>query len=220
MTRVKVCGITNLEGGLAALDGGADYLGFVFYPPSIRLVTPEQAAGLIKGLRRARPHAWEAVGVFVNEPIEVVQKILALGILDVVQLNGEEPIEYIQQIPLPVFRAVRVGGGQQEGLQPRADDFGAQRLLVDASVPGRYGGTGVAYDWAEVRPTVRDGFLAGGLTPGNVGEAIATAAPWGVDVSSGVQQDGVKSPVLIQAFLDAVHVADAAPARSAFGHPR
>jgi phosphoribosylanthranilate isomerase len=210
MTRVKVCGITNLEGGRAALEGGADYLGFVFYPPSIRLVTPRQAADLIKALLEAKSQGWQAVGVFVNEPIEIIQSILELGVLDIVQLNGEESREYIRQIPLPTFKAVRVGGEHHDGQEPRPEDFGAERLLVDASVPGRYGGTGVTYDWAEVRPIVRDGFLAGGLTPDNVGHAIATAMPWGVDVSSGVEQDGLKSPSLIHAFLDAVHAADAA----------
>lgn len=209
MTRVKVCGITTLVGGLAALDGDADYLGFVFYPPSIRLVTPEQARQLITQLRDARPGPWKAVGVFVNEPLQVIHEILELGVLDVVQLNGEESADYVREIPTPVFKAVRIGGDRGGGSTPRAWDFAAQRLLVDASVPGRYGGTGVTYDWTQVRPIVADGFLAGGLTPENVGQAIAATTPWGVDVSSGVERDGVKSPQLVHAFLDAVHAADA-----------
>ena len=213
MTRVKICGITTLEGGIAALEAGADYLGFVFYPPSIRLVTPARAAALITALREAWPGPWQAVGVFVNEPLPLIDDILGLGVLNIVQLNGEESADYVRRITAPVFKAVRIGGAGLGGPVPQADDYGAQRLLVDANVPGQYGGTGMIYDWADVRPIVADGFLAGGLTPDNVGAAIAAAQPWGVDVSSGVEKDGVKAPELIGAFLDAVHIADRAAAR-------
>jgi phosphoribosylanthranilate isomerase len=213
MTLIKVCGITSIEAGLTALDAGASYLGFVFYPPSIRLVTPEGAGKMISALREAHPAGWQAVGVFVNESLEKVRAVAALSGLDVVQLNGEEPREYVEALDLPVFKAVRIGGDAPVAVPPSPADFAAERLLVDASVPGQYGGTGVSYDWTQVRPIVVDGFVAGGLTPTNVGAAIAAATPWGVDVSSGVERGGVKNPKLIRAFLEAVRQADAALVR-------
>lgn len=208
MTRVKICGITNLEAGLAALDEAADYLGFVFYPPSPRILTIDAAGQLIADLRGSRPEGWQAVGVFVNEPVEVIRAALQRCQLDVIQLNGEEDVDYIRQIPAPVFKAVRIGGAAGDQPLPTAGAFGAQRLLVDASVPGRYGGTGVVYDWAQVRPVVADGFLAGGLTSENVRPALAAAHPWGVDVSSGVERGGEKRPELIRAFIQAIREAD------------
>lgn len=203
-TKIKICGISTVAAGLAAIDAGADYLGFVFYPPSPRVLEPEGARALIAELRQARPGGWRAVGVVVNEPVQKVVSIREVCALDAVQLNGEESREYSRQIPGPVIKAVRLGGASAAGPVPTADSFGAERLLIDASVPGRYGGTGVAYDWAQFRSAVADGFLAGGLTPDNVVEAIAAAKPWGVDVSSGVEEDGTKSPALIRAFIEAV----------------
>lgn len=213
MTRVKVCGITTLDGGRAAIEHGADFLGFVFFPPSIRNLEPEVGAALVAELREACPGNWQAVGVFVNEPIARVREITDRCGLDVIQLNGEETAEYVRQLPRPVVKAVRIGGAAKDGPSPQAEDYAAERLLVDASVPGRYGGTGLTYDWAEVRPIVAGGFLAGGLTPENVGQAIAAAAPWGVDVSSGVEREGIKRPKLIAAFLEAVRAADLAKVR-------
>jgi phosphoribosylanthranilate isomerase len=209
MTVVKICGITDIAGGVAAIDGGASYLGFVFYPRSTRLLTPDEAAGLINSLRAARPSGWQAVGVFVNEPLDRLTAICRVTGLDIVQLNGEETIDYIRKVRPPVFKALRIGGLRSADL-PAASTYGATRLLVDASVPGSYGGSGVAYDWAEVRELVADGFLAGGLTPENVARAIAAARPWGVDVSSGVERNGRKDPVLIARFLAAVAICDQA----------
>src|SRR5206468_2859163 len=126
MTRIKICGISDVGAGMAALEAGADYLGFVFYPPSHRCLEVARAAS------------------------------------------------------------------------------GIERILLDTSVPGRYGGTGETYAWGDFRASVEDAFLAGGLTPGNVGEAIAAAHPWGVDVSSGVEENKLKRPELIRAFIEAV----------------
>jgi phosphoribosylanthranilate isomerase len=203
MTIVKICGIATVDGGLAAIDAGADYLGFVFYPPSARALDVPRAERLIGDLRAARPEGWRAVGVFVNEPLAVIAETATACRLDIVQLNGDEPAEYVRQIDAPVFKAVRFSlpGGSR---LPTAASFGAARVLVDANVPGRYGGTGVSYDWSRVRAAVAEGFLAGGLTAENVGEALDRAQPWGVDVSSGVEVNGVKSPALIERFIAAV----------------
>jgi len=203
VTVIKICGILDVRGGLAAIDAGADYLGFVFYPPSSRALDIPRARRLVADLRGARPGGWQAVGVFVNEPLEVIDETATACALDVVQLNGEEPPDYVRQIGNPVFKALRFKDSDGAAL-PTATSFGAARVLVDANVPGRYGGTGVRYDWSRVRAAVADGFLAGGLTPENVAEALDRAQPWGVDVSSGVEKDGVKDPKLIERFIAAV----------------
>lgn len=208
MTTIKICGITDLVNGCAAIDGGAEYLGFVFYPPSHRALDVRSAARLIGELHEARPDGWRAVGVFVNEPLEVIDAAIRTCRLDVVQLNGEELADYIRRIAWPVFKAIRVPAPNPESPIPTAASLGAERLLVDANVPGRYGGTGVAYDWSGVRSAVADGFLAGGLTPENIAEALDRARPWGVDVSSGVERQGVKTPELIGRFIGAVREAD------------
>jgi len=208
MTIVKICGITTIADGLAAIDAGAEYLGFVFYPPSHRHLEVDRAARLVDGLRNARPEGWKAVGVFVDEPLEIVEHTVRACGLEVVQLQGNEDAAYVRSVPAPVFKAIRYEAGVA---LPRAEEVGALRILVDASVPGRVGGTGIAYDWGLVRHAVADGLLAGGLTPLNVTEALVAALPWGVDVSSGVEVEKRKQPALIQDFLEAVHAFDARP---------
>jgi phosphoribosylanthranilate isomerase len=214
MTAIKICGVKDFGNGLVAIDAGADYLGFIFYPPSHRALEPKVAARLIAELRAARPSGWQAVGVFVNEPLDVVEGTVERRGLDVVQLNGEEPPDYVRRIARPVFKAVRVPSGGADGARisiPPAAWFGAARILLDANVPGYYGGTGERYDWADLGRAVAEGFLAGGLTPDNVASAMALAHPWGVDVSSGVERDREKDPDLITRFIAAVHAADANP---------
>jgi phosphoribosylanthranilate isomerase len=203
VTVIKICGIVEVASGLTAIDAGADYLGFVFYPPSSRALDIPRAQRLLRDLRAARPSGWQAVGVFVNEPLSVIAATVTACELDVVQLNGEEQSDYIRQIGHPVFKALRFRESAETEL-PTAASMGAARVLLDANVPGRYGGTGVPYDWSRVRSCVAEGFLAGGLTPENVAEALDRARPWGVDVSSGVEHQGVKSPALIERFITAV----------------
>src|SRR5207244_3793892 len=179
MTATKICGIVDVPNGVVAIDAGADYLGFVFYPPSSRALDIPGAQRLIAELRAARPGGWQAVGVFVNEPLGRIAEASATCRLDVVQLNGEETADYIRQIEAPVFKALRFRESAG-GPLPTAPSLGAARVLIDANVPGRYGGTGVPYDWSQVSAAVVDGFLAGGLTPENVAQAIERAQPWGV----------------------------------------
>jgi phosphoribosylanthranilate isomerase len=262
MTIVKICGIMDVPNGLAAIDAGADYLGFIFYPPSFRFLTVARAADLIEELRAQRPNGWQAVGVFVNEPLDRVFGVQHACGLDVVQLNGEEDETYIRQISGPVFKSVRyseksgdrsllpspqpspqrgvgvapsplplgeVGErsepGEGRGLRvvgpngggghgphpnplPEGERTGGFRILLDANVPGMYGGTGVSFEWTSVRHLVADGFLAGGLSPENILTALEQAQPWGVDVSSGVEREKQKDPELIRAFLAAVRCFD------------
>jgi phosphoribosylanthranilate isomerase len=213
MTVIKICGIVDVQNGVVAIDAGAEYLGFVFYPPSSRALDIPRAERLVAGLRDARPSGWQAVGVFVNEPLSVIAETAAACGLDIVQLNGEEPADYIRQIDAPVFKALRFHDSTDSDL-PTAASIGAARVLLDANVPGRYGGTGVSYDWSRVSAAVAAGFLAGGLTPDNVAQALDRARPWGVDVSSGVEHDGVKSPALIEQFIAAVRRAEVSSPQS------
>jgi phosphoribosylanthranilate isomerase len=212
VTAIKICGIKDLANGIVAIDAGADYLGFIFYPPSHRALDPAAAATLIRELREARPARWKAVGVFVNEPLAMIEGTADRCALDVVQLNGEEPADYIGSVSRPVFKSVKVpdaAPGRPRPAIPTAASLRANRILLDANVPGYYGGTGVTYPWEELGDAVADGFLAGGLTPANVESAVAMARPWGVDVSSGVERDREKDPDLVRAFIAAVRRADA-----------
>jgi indole-3-glycerol phosphate synthase / phosphoribosylanthranilate isomerase len=200
VVKVKICGLRRLEEAETALEEGADFLGFVFYPPSPRYLAPAEAAALIASLR-ARPggRPWAAVGVFVNEPADLVNETADRCGLDFVQLHGTEPAAYCTQMRRPVIKALRLA--EVGSRAARAADYGAVRLLLDAQVPGYWGGTGVRVDWAAARPHAGEALIAGGLTPANVQEAIETLRPWGLDVSSGVERDGTKDVALIRAFL-------------------
>jgi phosphoribosylanthranilate isomerase len=192
---VKICGITSVEDASHAVAAGATALGFVFWPKSPRFVTPECAADIA----RAVPPGVDTVGVFVDAPIERVNETVERVGLSIVQLHGEEPAEYARAVRCPVLRAVRVGDiASVEGWPAPV------RLLIDAIDPEARGGTGARVDWdrAAAVARTRDVVLAGGLTPENVGEAIEKVRPWGVDVSSGVEQaPGVKDPDKVTRFV-------------------
>ncbi len=211
MTLVKICGIVLESQGMAALEAGADMLGFVF-AESPRRVEPEAAAGLIRACRSAFPVArrpWLAVGVFANQELRFVQRVAQLSRLDAVQLSGREAPEYSRQIATPVFKAVHLSddlltrakgdlAGEFEAIRA---SHGAERLLLDSGRAGRLGGTGENFDWSRVGTAADGCIVAGGLTPSNVAAAIAAMRPWAVDVSSGVETAGRKDPALIRAFI-------------------
>ena len=193
---LKVCGITRLTDGLHAVSEGATALGFVFWPRSPRYVTPERAAEIIAEL----PATVMPIGVFVNEPVDAIQAIAGQAGLRAVQLHGDEPPAYEDALPWPIFRAVT--------LENAADACTAwtpaATLLLDAADPERRGGTGVTVDWLGAAELARRRrvVLAGGLTPANVGEAIGIVQPYGVDVSSGVEESpGVKDFTKVSKFL-------------------
>lgn len=202
MTRVKICGLRDVEAAGAAIESGADMLGFIFYPPARRYIEPALVASILDRLPRARV---EAVGVFVNATGDEIAETARLCHLDLVQLSGDEPPEFIRTLAWPVARTVHVGPDTTIA-DARAIVDGARLIHLDAKRPGHYGGTGATFDWAFARAARSLGsvLLAGGLDPGNVASAIAAADPWGVDVSSGVETDGVKDLVKIEAFLKAV----------------
>ena len=193
---LKVCGITRLTDALHAAGQGATALGFVFWPRSPRYVTPEQAAGIIREL----PGTMTTVGVFVNEPVDSIRHIAARTGITAVQLHGDEPPAYADAISYPLLRSVTV-----EDADRTAADWPAETtLLLDADDRARRGGTGRTVDWggAAQVASARRVVLAGGLTPANVAEAIAIVRPYGVDVSSGVEEaPGVKDLKKVTAFL-------------------
>jgi phosphoribosylanthranilate isomerase len=198
MVQVKICGITSLEDAHTAVDCGADALGFVFYPPSPRYVTPEQAARII----RALPPFVTTVGLFVDVTCDVVNEMVACCGLDRVQLHGRETPEFCRQISRPVIKAIRIKNA--ESLSP-VPDYVVSAYLLDAYVEGALpGGTGASFAWELAARAKPYGpiILAGGLTPENIDSAIAQVRPYGVDVSSGVERlPGVKDHQKIRHFI-------------------
>ena len=195
---VKICGITNREDALAAVEGGAAALGFNFYPKSPRYIAPKDAARLAEGL----PASVLKVGVFVNEPAGRIKEIAALAGLDVAQLHGDERPGTLPQ-NLRVWKAFRVDSSLEPAL---LDAYPAEAFLLDTPSAGLFGGTGLTFDWTLAKGTGRRIILAGGLDASNVREAIRTARPWGVDASSRLEsapgrKDHKKMIEFIQAAL-------------------
>jgi len=203
-TRIKICGLTREADVDAAVAAGADALGFVFYPPSPRYVTPQRAAELA---RRVPPFV-EVVGLFVNEAPAVVRAACETVPISLLQFHGDEDAVYCRQFSRPWLRAARVRPGLD--LVEFARSFpDARGLLLDAFVDG-YGGGGHVFDWTLIPPGL-PGFLvlSGGLTADNVGDAMERVRPLAVDVSSGVETSkGIKDHQKIAAFVAAVRKAD------------
>jgi phosphoribosylanthranilate isomerase len=197
-----MCGITRLEDALTCVEAGVDALGFNFWSGSKRHVTPAQAAEIARVL----PPGVLRVGVFVRAaPAEVRATVYAVG-LGAVQLHGDEdPAEYAT-VGVPLWQVLRI-----ESALPEAASVHASEVLLDAKVEG-FGGGGRAFDWSLARGAGRYGvpfWLAGGLTPANVGEAVRKAQPPGVDVASGVEsRPRIKDPALVRAFVAAVRAAE------------
>jgi len=210
MTRVKICGIRDETNALAAVEAGADFIGLVF-APSKRQITPTQAYEIVSAVKKSSD-ATKVVGVFVNAPASQVNEIADFCALDCVQLSGDESWEYCCEIVEPIIKAIRIGQQSPEEVCAELSAGGkllpAQRFitLLDSQVEGKYGGTGESFNWklaqqvAEKFPVI----IAGGLDPKNVARLIETVKPWGVDVSSGVESNGLKDALKIRAFLKAV----------------
>ena len=197
MVRVKICGITSVEDALQAVEAGADALGFVFHEKSPRSVSPEQAAMII----RALPPFVQAVGLFVNAEIDLVNAMAELCRLDLVQLHGEEPPEFCGLVARRVIKAFRVKDVTSLDL---IGNYRVAGYLLDAWLPDTYGGTGTTFNWEIAKLAGEFGpiILAGGLTPCNVRSAVEAVAPYGVDVSSGVESaPGKKDPEKVREFI-------------------
>lgn len=201
-TRVKICGITRLEDGLAAATAGADALGFNFYDKSPRVIGIGQA----QEFHAALPPFVARVGLFVNAQPEFVKAVLAAVPLDLLQFHGDESEEYCRGFARPYLKALRMKPGMDVAAAAQAY-ASAQGILVDAWHEEQYGGTGKAFDWSLLGAAVRSErlVLAGGLHPGNVAEAIRQVRPWAVDVSSGVESaPGIKDKGKIEQFMSAI----------------
>jgi phosphoribosylanthranilate isomerase len=204
MTRVKICGITTLEDALAAVEAGADAIGFIFAAGSPRTVTPEHAAQIAAGLP---PFVW-TVGVFVDQPAADLLRIATQVPLQAVQLHGKETDDYSRQIPLPIVKAIRVRN--VESLSP-IGVFPARAFLLDAYVEGQPGGTGMCAPWELAAQVTGKApiILSGGLRPENVADAIRRVHPFGVDVSSGVERaPGRKDHRKVKEFIAHVRETD------------
>ena len=195
MVRVKICGITNEKDALAAVARGADALGFIF-APSPRMVIPERAKQIIEKL----PPWITAVGVFVNEKPAKIMQIASYCNIDWAQLHGEESPEECRQLTLKVIKTVK----NNIKIIP---EYKAAGILLDAYDPDRAGGTGRLYDWDKAKEAKKYGrpiILAGGLTPDNVAEAVRIVRPYGVEASSGVEEEpGRKDHKKIEMFIKA-----------------
>ena len=202
MTIIKICGIKTLKDALAAIEAGADYLGFNFYPKSVRFIEKSACAEITSVLKQEHPQI-KLVGVFVNSSVEEIKNILQTCHLDLAQLHGDETPEIFAQLAPHAFRAFRGIPESNVGYE-RSE---APTMLIDAAVKGVYGGSGVTADWAAAAELAKKYplLLAGGLTPENVADAVRQVRPWGVDVASGVESaPGEKDAEKMSAFVKAV----------------
>lgn len=197
MTKIKLCGLQSLNDVTAANVVQPDYIGFVFAKTSKRFITPQTAEQLRKKLDRKIT----AVGIFVNEPVEIVAQLLNKGIIDMAQLHGNESEEYITLLRKKTDKKLIKAFSVNEAKNLRAAySCSADYILLDSGS----GGTGESFDWNILQNFGRPYFLAGGLNINNVSEAVSRLHPYAVDVSSGVETDGRKDDVKMAAFINAV----------------
>jgi phosphoribosylanthranilate isomerase len=200
-TQVKICGITNLADAEAAAEAGADALGFVFYNNSPRYMTISAVAGMFK----KSPLRIMRVGVFVNAPADFVFRAVAECGLSLLQFHGDEPPEFCKQFGVMSMKAFRIRDADSLKELPK---YSTDAWLLDAYSADHPGGTGEKFNWdlaVEAQKFGRPVFLAGGLTPENVVDAVRRVKPFGVDVSSGVERSpGKKDHAKVRAFIRAV----------------
>ena len=214
MTVIKICGIQRAEDALAAAVAGADFLGLVFVQEARRSLTEDQAAQMVQALTGYPGKLPQVVGLFADQPIDQVNRLIKSCHLERVQLCGSEPLNYCRRVQAPVIKVVHVpeGGASDDAAARLAKRIRPYRraghtITLDRQVGGLQGGTGQSFDWSIAARLAQAGdefLLAGGLTPDNVGEAVRAVAPWGVDVSSGVETGGVKDATKIRAFIQQI----------------
>jgi len=199
--RVKICGLTSLSDALAAVEAGADAIGFMFYERSPRNLSLTVAAQIVREL----PPFVARVGVFVDASEEFIRRAIAECALDTLQFHGDESPEFCQKFSLKSYKAFRIRGAESLKDLPRYPTSG---WLLDSFVPDKVGGTGATFNWDLARQAKEFGrpiILAGGLTPENVAEAVRQVQPFAVDVSSGVEsQPGIKDHGKVRAFIQEV----------------
>ena len=208
---IKICSVQAVDHALAAAEAGADFVGFNFVPGVRRRLEEDAGRRMVREYRERRGTGGpKLVGIFADQPLEEVNRILAECDLDMAQLSGQEPISYALRVERPVIKAVHVPAGQPrdqtiDDLNRLLTELEASGILplLDPHVDGAPGGTGATFDWAiaeALAPSHRF-LLAGGLTPDNVADAVRQVHPWGVDVSSGVETGGLKDPEKVRAFV-------------------
>ena len=211
MTYIKICGIRDENHALAAIEAGADFIGLVF-APSRRQVTPPEAREIASAVKKSST-ATRVVGVFVNAPVFQINEIADFCALDWVQLSGDESWEYCHELKKAIIKVIHVSSGQKTDEILADIETGYELLpekelicLLDSRVGGAYGGTGQVFNWQLAREvSVRfPVMIAGGLTPANVGQLVREVQPWGVDISTGVESNGLKDTSKIRAFVKAV----------------
>jgi phosphoribosylanthranilate isomerase len=213
--RVKICGITRVDDAIAAVDAGADAIGFIFVPASPRYIDPESASVIV----RALPRGVTPVGVFVNEPRDEINRTVERSGIRALQLHGEEPPGATAGYSVPVIKSFRVGEGFSIEIL-RA--YTVTAILLDAFVPGVHGGTGKTFDWNIAIAAKAYGriIVSGGLHAGNVSDAIHRVRPYAIDVSSGVEAaPGVKDPKKLTALFRAVRDTEAETESSIHNFP-
>jgi len=222
MTWIKICGITNLEDALTAVDAGADAVGFVFYEKSPRHIDPDTVREIVELL----PSATEKVGVFVNQTEDTICRTAERAGLSGVQLHGDNEDPHVadlvaERCRLKIFAAIAMNGPNPQGWAMTWRPDVVHGFLLDSGGSSMLGGTGRTFDWHasidginEIR-RLGNVVVAGGLNPGNVREAMQVTNPWGVDVSSGVEsRPGKKNPEKIRLFVQAVREADKVNSRN------
>lgn len=204
-TKIKICGITNLEDARFASGALVDYLGFIFYEPSPRYIEPGEAGAIINWLEGP-----EKVGVFVNQPLDDVNQIAKQTGLDFVQLHGDETPEYCSLVEKPVIKVIHI---EEESvdylLKHQIEQYSevADFLLFDTKIDGLWGGTGKSFNWSLITDLDIDTpyFLSGGINSDNVSKAIETVKPYAIDVSSSLEQKpGLKDFAKIETFMDEI----------------
>jgi len=201
MTKIKICGITNMEDAMAAVNLGVDALGFVFYKDSKRYIKPSKAYEITRML----PPFVTKIGVFANEDQVAIRDITAEIKLDLLQIHGDETPEYCGRLEIPYIKAFRLKDGTTLS---EVNEYSTDFLLFDTYSKDEYGGTGHAFDWRILKDKPFDNkyvILSGGLNPGNVGDAVSFLNPYAVDVSSGVEEyPGKKDIEKLIKFIEAV----------------
>lgn len=202
-TKVKICGLTNLEDARFAAGALVDYLGFIFYDKSPRYIEPGEAGAIINWIEGP-----EKIGVFVNQPLDDVNRIAKETGLDLIQLHGDESVEYCSLVEKPVIKVIHITEGVVlEDLRTKVHSYSeaADFLLFDSKIGDQWGGTGTTFDWSILSKITGDVpfFLSGGLNPSNITEAISATHPFAVDVNSGIEEKpGLKDFDKVDALME------------------
>ena len=207
--KVKICGVRTPEDALVAAQAGADFIGLAFVPGRRRRVDVASAKRIVAALKAAGPASPKVVGLFADQPLDEINETINTCCLDVAQLCGQESLEYCGSVEAQVIKVLHVdpnaGQSATDSLAGRVGRYkdAGHLVTLDRLMKGVPGGTGQSFDWDIAAQLSQRGvsfLLAGGLDPDNVSRAIAQVQPWGVDVSSGVETDGVKDHDKIRAF--------------------